>query len=113
MTITPPALDSLDEHAGRLLDGYAPTGVDEMFDASGAMRDHWGRISQSLSDLGVDELRIRQRESERLLDEDGVTYNMLPRDPGDPPRRSRRWVLDPTPAVLPSDEWAVIERAVI
>lgn len=95
--------------------GYEPEHADELVDGAGVPRDHWARIGQSLADLGLDELRNRRRESERLLDEDGVTYNVLPPRRGDrsPSRRSRRWMLDPVPAVLPSDEWSTIERAVI
>jgi uncharacterized circularly permuted ATP-grasp superfamily protein/uncharacterized alpha-E superfamily protein len=112
VTIVSAEVDGVSEG---LLDRYEPGPTDELVGAGGVVREHWSRISQSLIDLGVDELRNRRRESDRLLDEDGVTYNLLPRDRGDdsPTRRSRRWMLDPVPAVLPSDEWARIERAVI
>ena len=114
MTIHPPASDPTTQGTG-LLDGYEPSGVDELVNAGGRVREHWVRIGQTLTDLGVEELRQRRRESDRLLDEDGVTYNVVGAVNGEPSltRRSRRWMLDPVPAVLPSDEWTLIERAVI
>ncbi len=112
MTITPPAPNPVGDG---LLDGYDPPGLDELVGRGGAIREHWARISRSLLDLGLDELRSRRRESDRLLDEDGVTYNVMPRERRDrsPIRRSRRWMLDPVPAVLSSEEWGRIERGVI
>src|SRR6478736_7167815 len=112
MTITPTAPNPVGD---ALLDEYDPAGIDEMFAGKGAVRDHWARISRSLLDLGLDELRGRRREADRLLDEDGVTYNVVPRHPGDrsASRHSRRWMLDPVPAVLSSEEWSRIERGVI
>jgi uncharacterized circularly permuted ATP-grasp superfamily protein/uncharacterized alpha-E superfamily protein len=114
MTILPTAPDA-PTPARTLLEGYDPGITDELVGSGRGVREHWLRIGHTLNELGVDELRRRRHESDRLLDEDGVTYNVLPASDGDlsPTRRSRRWVLDPVPAVLPSDEWSTIERAVI
>lgn len=102
---------------GGLLDGYARPAdrFDELLTPEGLLRDHWTRVGRSLAELGIDELRARRRETERLLDEDGVTYNVTAAPLGEHRilDRSRRWSLDPLPALVPSDEWARIERGVI
>jgi uncharacterized circularly permuted ATP-grasp superfamily protein len=46
---------------------------------------------------------------QRLLDDDGVTYNVR----AGPAGRAQRWDLDPVPVLLSSNEWAGIERGAI
>jgi uncharacterized circularly permuted ATP-grasp superfamily protein len=67
-------------------------------------------VSEALAGLGLEELRRRQEEATRLLDQEGVVY----RDPGSPRAGGReRWRLDPVPVVLGSREWAQIEGGLI
>jgi len=66
-------------------------------------------VSEALAGLGVEELRRRQSEATRLLDQDGVVY----RDAGAPRGGRRRWRLDPMPVVLDSGAWAEIESGII
>ena len=80
---------------------------DEMVDAAGAPRPHWEAVASTFAELGLDELRRRQHEAARLLDQDGVSYNA----DADSPRR--KWLLDPVPVVVSSREWESIETAVI
>ncbi len=117
-------------------DGRGPDGYDALRTPSGEVRGPWVRVEGTLRELGLDELRQRRRESDRLLDEDGVTFNgtspagpVLAPTPTPTPtptpaavpgasahergRTGRRWALDPVPALLTSDEWGVIERGVI
>jgi uncharacterized circularly permuted ATP-grasp superfamily protein/uncharacterized alpha-E superfamily protein len=68
-----------------------------------------GDVSEALAGLGVEELRRRQEEATRLLDQEGVVY----RDYGQPRAVRRRWRLDPMPVVLGSREWAEIEGGLI
>jgi len=86
-----------------------PGGWDEMVDRAGRVREHWAAVAPVLAGLGLAELARRRDEAGRLLDDDGVTYNVF----ADPSGRNRRWQLDPVPVVVPSDEWATIERGVI
>jgi uncharacterized circularly permuted ATP-grasp superfamily protein/uncharacterized alpha-E superfamily protein len=94
-----------------LVAGYRPPvgGYDEMVDRTGTLRPHWAHVGQVLDGLGVDELGRRRAEAARLLDDDGVTYNIY----GDPNRPTSRWSLDPVPVVLTSTEWSGIESAVV
>jgi uncharacterized circularly permuted ATP-grasp superfamily protein/uncharacterized alpha-E superfamily protein len=66
-------------------------------------------VSEALAELGIEELRRRQSEATRLLDQDGVVY----RDAGAPRGGRRRWRLDPMPVVLGSREWSEIEGGLI
>ncbi|MEC9340909.1 MAG: circularly permuted type 2 ATP-grasp protein, partial [Pseudomonadota bacterium] len=82
---------------------------DEMRGADGAVRPHWRYLMESLGGLGRDGLRARQREVQRLLQDEGVTYNRYSA-PGGP---HQVWPLDPVPLVISSEEWATIEAGLI
>jgi len=96
---------------GNLLTAYARAdgAWDEMVDRDGQLRGHWARLGPAFAELGIDELTRRREEAARLLDADGVTYNVY----GAPASVDRRWRLDPVPVVLGSDEWVDIEQGVI
>jgi uncharacterized circularly permuted ATP-grasp superfamily protein/uncharacterized alpha-E superfamily protein len=83
-----------------------PGAFDEMVDGDGRLRDQWAHVGAALEGLGLAEMRRRQAEADRLLDDDGVTYNVY----GSP---TTRWALDPVPVLMTSDEWAGIESGVI
>ncbi len=87
----------------------AAGGQDELMDARGNVRDHWSEIVATYQSLGVGELARRHDEIQRLLEQDGVTYNVADRSD----RTRRTWALDPIPFVLPGPEWAAIERGLI
>lgn len=91
--------------------GYRPLGDghDEMMSAGGHIRDHWSSLTDAYRTLGAGELTRRQGEIRRLLEQDGVTYNVG----GVDGRPDRPWTLDPIPFVLPNDEWSGIERGMI
>lgn len=95
----------------QLVAGYRPpvAGYDEMVDRTGTLRPHWAHVGHVLDGLGVAELGRRRAEAARLLEDDGVTYNIY----GGPDRPLSRWSLDPVPVVLTSAEWAGIESAVV
>ncbi|WP_148288786.1 circularly permuted type 2 ATP-grasp protein [Ilumatobacter nonamiensis] len=91
--------------------GYRPRGGvhDEMVDADGSIRDHWSELMNGYRTLGAGELSQREAEIQRLLEQDGVTYNVG----GEDGRPDRPWKLDPIPFVLPSEEWSHLERGMI
>jgi uncharacterized circularly permuted ATP-grasp superfamily protein/uncharacterized alpha-E superfamily protein len=89
-----------------------PGCYDEMLDGDGRPRAHWEGLASAFAELGTDELRRRQLEAERLLDQDGVVYNAY-HEPGADLVGSRSWQLDPLPTVLSSHEWQRIESGVI
>jgi len=94
-----------------LLDSYRPipTVYDEMLTVEGQVREHWAGPGRVIDELGLDELLLRRHETRRLLDDDGVTYNVY----GDDTSTPAPWALDPLPVLLSSQEWAAIEAAVV
>jgi uncharacterized circularly permuted ATP-grasp superfamily protein/uncharacterized alpha-E superfamily protein len=86
-----------------------PGCYDEMVDAAGVPRQHWGQLATAFSELGVEELLRRQAEAARLIDQDGVVYNAY-EETGRP---GQRWLVDPVPTVLSSREWETIETGLI
>jgi uncharacterized circularly permuted ATP-grasp superfamily protein/uncharacterized alpha-E superfamily protein len=108
MTIAPPT---------ELLSSYHPVAgsYDEMFTPDGEAREHWGHAGNVIGNLGLQELLHRSSEARRLLDDDGVTYNVYgqegPADAGTP--SAAPWALDPLPVLLASQEWAAVELGVI
>lgn len=88
----------------------APEGhFDELRLASGEPREDWRRLLATLDALGRDELQRRWREGERLIRENGVTYNVY----GDPRGIDRPWQLDPIPRLVAEAEWRAIEAGVM
>lgn len=81
---------------------------DEMCSASGEIRPHWQAVVAELDDMGAAELSRRSDEVQRLLQENGVTYNVY--DDSRSPQRS--WVVDPIPLVIGKEEWATIEAGI-
>ena len=82
---------------------------DEMLSDSRSVREHWRHFIHSLDLLGEQELENRHCEMQRLLRENGVSYNVN----GDPEGQFRPWQLDPIPFLISSKEWATIESGLI
>src|SRR3569832_2261793 len=90
-----------------LIPQYRPytAGYDEMCTPDGEVRPHWAYLARVLAGLNQGELDQRRAEANRLLRENGVTYNVY----GDPAGRQRPWPLDLIPFLIPSEEWRRIE----
>ncbi|HNK31199.1 MAG TPA: hypothetical protein PK403_02900, partial [Plasticicumulans sp.] len=89
-----------------LLSDYAPgSGWDELLDADGKVRPAWEYLLAQLDALGLGELQARHEETQRLLRENGVTFNAHE----DGRAASRAWTLDPIPLPILGDEWAQLE----
>src|SRR3981081_3770324 len=75
----------------RLLSGYAPlAGIfDEMMDAGGQVRPHWGPFLAMLASLGADEINRRFAVADRYLHDSGVFYRVYE----DPAGAERPWPL--------------------
>ena len=80
---------------------------DEMMGGMGLVRPHWQTLVESLNQAGPSGLAERWREGQRLIRDNGVTYNVY----GDPKKTERPWPLDPVPFLLEGSEWARIESA--
>ena len=82
---------------------------DEALDASGHPRPHWARLAAELRRMGNEEFSRRWEAGQRLIQTNGVTYNVY----GDPRGSARPWPLDLIPLAIDVHEWKHIESAVI
>lgn len=94
----------ISQHYAMRLDGY-----DEMHADQGRMLPHWQILKREIEHLGRDGLLRRHREAQRLLRENGVTFNVINGPRGTP----RPWQLDPLPLLISADEWDVIEAGMV
>ncbi len=94
--------------------GEKPGVFDEMLGRGGRLRAHWQPLLAELDSLGAVELRHRAESANRIILEQGITYNVY----GDPRGRERPWQLDAIPFVIDAAEWtklstALVQRAVL
>ncbi len=71
----------------------------------GGIRAPWDALSGTLQDLDLDDLRVARAEADRLLADDGVSYQV-------PGRPNLAWHLDPIPLAIGEGEWTQIETGV-
>ncbi len=98
----------MDESANTLGEQFYATklGVyDETASKDAKVLPHWERFMGAVTSMGSEQLDLRRREAQRLLRENGVTYNVY----GDTQKLTRPWRLDPLPLLISSAEWALIE----
>ncbi|HAI14481.1 MAG TPA: hypothetical protein DCM28_22440, partial [Phycisphaerales bacterium] len=90
---------------------YSPLAgtYDELLDASGNMHPQWGKLVEGFAQMGAQTVNSRWVNAQRLIQDNGVTYNVY----GDPHGMERPWALDPVPLVIAHDEWAKLEKALI
>ena len=95
----------------RLAAGYQalPGIYDELLQPDGEMRPHYQGLMRELESLGRVELKGRHETGSRLIQEQGITYNVY----GDPQGRERPWRLDPIPFLISAEEWRSLEKALI
>ncbi len=87
---------------------YYPTQLgiyDEMYATDNKAFPYWERFMGAIEAMGSEKLELRRREAQRLLRENGVTYNVY----GDSQNLTRPWRLDPVPLLISSEEWSIIE----
>ncbi len=94
-----------------LLAEYPPATAryDEMFAGGHEPRAHWKPVLESLAAEPAERMRERLHAVQRQVRENGVTYNVY----ADPQGADRPWELDLLPMILPQDEWAAIEAAIV
>lgn len=90
------------------LQGYFSndTVPDECVRADSSIQKHWKRLLGNIEKLHPYELKNREQELLKLLEENGVTYNVY----GDPDGLNRPWLLDVLPLVIADKEWQTIEK---
>jgi uncharacterized circularly permuted ATP-grasp superfamily protein/uncharacterized alpha-E superfamily protein len=103
----PPASDAVRS----VLDSYTQVegDADELILPGGALRGYWRPLLRALKAHEGSVLRDIGRETQRLVDELGVTYHVY----SDPAGVQRPWPLDAIPQLLDADEWLAIERGLI
>ena len=95
-----------DPKSPSLFHGYQPPSgkFDEMFSAPGVLRPHWKQFVEALDAMGRPELGRRWEIAQRLIRENGVTYNVH----GDEQGYDRPWELDALPLLIPAAEWSAL-----
>jgi len=81
-------------------------GFDEMFDRSGATRDHYATLSERLCAIDPQELHQRQSAADLAFLHQGITFTVY----GEREGTERIFPYDLIPRILTSAEWDVIER---
>jgi len=84
-------------------------GYDEMYAGEGLLLPHWQVLMDELEQLGQEGLVLRQQEADRLLRENGVTFNIFDGMRGE----ARTWQLDSIPLFISDEEWCVIEAGLV
>ena len=89
-----------------LFDGYKPTGpfYDEVFTASGQVRQQWRDLLAVLDPIGRTELTRRWTQAQEEMHATGTAYNAY--DELSEP--TRPWSLDLVPQLIPQNEWATL-----
>ena len=84
-----------------------PAGVyDEMLTEPGQLRAHWQGMVRLLNRVRANELSRRWELADRLIHENGVTYNVY----GQPNDKPRPWELDILPVVYSAGEWQSVSE---
>lgn len=78
---------------------------DEAFDLTHSPRPHWQPVIDNLAGLGTEGMQKRHHQAQRILRDDGATYN-LNSDPLSP----NVWSLDIVPNLIDGSEWTSIEQ---
>lgn len=82
---------------------------DETMSPNGDLKKEWRVLLDGLNQLGPAEIVQRNIELQKLLRENGVTYNVYDGHLAMP----RTWNLDPVPWVLESSDWAKVEQGLV
>ncbi len=111
---TPEAADAVKKTAPQsasLLTGYqrSADAFDEFLGEKDTIRPHYAKLFGALEEFSTAELRRRSDTCERLVHEQGITYNIY----GDPRGMERPWQLDPIPFVIEPEEWCDLEAGLI
>jgi uncharacterized circularly permuted ATP-grasp superfamily protein/uncharacterized alpha-E superfamily protein len=95
----------------KLLAGYKPAkgAFDELLAANGEPRPHYAKLIGALEEFSPNELQHRADTCQRLIREQGITYNVY----GDPRGMERPWQLDPIPLIVAPEEWRALETGLV
>lgn len=92
---------------GSICDNYETDGFyDEMFLSSGSPRAHYRSLFTQLSSMTAEEFRSRSELADSSLMNQGITFTVYSDERG----VEKPWPLDLVPRIVPSREWAHIEK---
>ena len=92
------------------LEYRVPAGLlDEVHAADGSVKPQWAYMLNSLRDLGPGVLREREDKVQRILRDDGATYNLY----GQETSPGNAWELDAVPHIIGSEDWSRIEAGLL
>ena len=80
---------------------------DELRDATGKLRPAWQTFFDYLGESGIQDLRSNAETVSRLIQQNGVTYNVF----ADDQDQSRPWSLNPLPMLIGPAEWRTIRAS--
>ncbi len=80
---------------------------DEWTSSRGPVAEHWNTLFRQLAEHGEADYRQREDQLERIIAENGVTYNVY----SDPENPNRQWKMDAIPLLLGHDEYERISAA--
>jgi uncharacterized circularly permuted ATP-grasp superfamily protein/uncharacterized alpha-E superfamily protein len=83
--------------------------TDEVFGADEQPAEHWHSLLGSLKTMGVVAFSKRVKKAQRILRDDGATYNIYE----DSQNPARTWDLDLVPSLIRSEEWSAIESGLL
>lgn len=94
-----------------LINAYQPIAgaYPEMMDSKRAIRPHWQTMLDQLAAYGPEDIEARWQRAQRMIRENGVTYNVY----DDAESGSHPWVLDPVPLMIAPDEWEELSAGLI
>ena len=106
-----PKVTAVPERPASVLATYRrlPGSFDECLTEADQVRPHYAGFLEMLAEAGPGELKRRWENSRRLVQEQGIAYNVY----GDPRGMERPWQLDPVPLIIGSEEWRNLEIALI
>lgn len=106
-----PSENDVSDFGASLADGYRPVegAFDEMVDASGEIRPHWRAVLNELDAARRVELEVAWETAQRLIRENGTTYNVYDEEDGG----ARPWRMDPVPFIIDAAEWRQLEAGLI
>ena len=94
--------------AVRLLTAQTKLGhFDELRDASGKLRPAWKTFFGYLGESGIEDLPSNAETVDRLISQNGVTYNVF----ADDRDQTRPWSLNPLPMLVAPAEWRSIRAS--
>jgi uncharacterized circularly permuted ATP-grasp superfamily protein/uncharacterized alpha-E superfamily protein len=98
-------------YSGSIAQFYATRleGYDEIYAGEGQLLPHWQILMEEIDQLGREGLERRRQQAQRLLRENGVTFNAI----AGPRGTARPWQLDPIPLFISADEWSTIEAGLV